>query len=103
MSRERKGNVRELENVIEQALNIVETDILVPDHLPAKIYKLKTQPRKKDDDTEKLKNAEAKLIKDTLDICQWNISKAASTLGIGRNTLYRKIRRYNLYEETEGC
>ncbi|MFZ5641878.1 MAG: sigma-54-dependent Fis family transcriptional regulator [Bacillota bacterium] len=97
------GNVRELENVIEQALNIVETDILVPDHLPAKIYKLKTQPRKKDDDTEKLKNAEAKLIKDTLDICQWNISKAASTLGIGRNTLYRKIRRYNLYEETEGC
>lgn len=92
------GNIRELENVIEQALHIVETDILIPDHLPARIYS-PSQSRQRIGETKiNLRNAEADLIKETLTKCQWNISKAASTLGIGRNTLYRKIERYNLCE-----
>ncbi len=92
------GNVRELENVIEQALHMVESNILIPEHLPARIYTPKAKVNK-ENNTEKLKNAEAHVIKNALDSYDWNISKTASVLGIGRNTLYRKIKHYNLKQE----
>ena len=90
------GNVRELENVIEQALHMVESNILIPEHLPGRMYSPRFTEKKTHDNTDKLKGAEAKVIRDTLETCSWNISRAASTLGIGRNTLYRKIKQYNL-------
>lgn len=90
------GNVRELENVIEQALHIVELGILKPEHLPQRVCGSKATEKKTESRSAKLKGAEAKVIKDTLDSLNWNISKVASTLGIGRNTLYRKIKQYNL-------
>lgn len=90
------GNVREMENVIEQALHMVEANILVPEHLPARMYTPRFTENKSESQIDKLKGAEAKVIKDTLDSCAWNISKAAATLGIGRNTLYRKIKQYKL-------
>lgn len=93
------GNVRELENVIEQALHMVEADILVPEHLPARIYTPRDIGAKVNEDADKLKNAEFGVIKNSLDSNSWNISKTASELGIGRNTLYRKIKQYNLKQE----
>lgn len=43
-----------------------------------------------------LKESEAETIKDALDQHQWHITETAAALGIGRNTLYRKIRRFSL-------
>nr|WP_269438300.1 sigma 54-interacting transcriptional regulator [Phosphitispora fastidiosa] len=93
------GNVRELENVIEQALHMVESGILIPDHLPSRIYSSQKNTSPKSIQTHKLKNAEATVIMNTLESSNWNISKAAAVLGIGRNTLYRKIDRYNLRQD----
>lgn len=93
------GNVRELENVIEQALHLVETNILVPEHLPSRIYNPNLMGAGQLEKTDKLKNAEAALIKNTLDSCHWNISRAAAILGISRNTLYRKIAKFSLTPE----
>jgi two-component system NtrC family response regulator len=42
-----------------------------------------------------LKETEAETIKKALGLYQWNITETARALGIGRNTLYRKIRHYN--------
>jgi len=93
------GNVRELENVIEQALHMVESDILVSEHLPDRIYTPKQAEKKTPTNHDKLKSAEADVIKDTLESTNWNISRAAAVLGIGRNTLYRKIKQYDLAQE----
>ncbi len=93
------GNVRELENVIEQALHMVETDILVPEHLPPRIYAPALTGPKQPEKTDKLKNAEALVVKSTLDSYGWNISRAAAVLGISRNTLYRKINKFGLTPE----
>jgi transcriptional regulator of acetoin/glycerol metabolism len=41
---------------------------------------------------------EGQLVGKVLDATQWNISKAASLLGINRTTLYNKIRLYGLGE-----
>lgn len=43
-----------------------------------------------------LKETEADTIKTALNLHQWNITESARTLGIGRNTLYRKIRQFSL-------
>jgi len=43
-----------------------------------------------------LKETEAETIKNVLDLHQWHITDTAKTLGIGRNTLYRKIRQFKL-------
>lgn len=43
-----------------------------------------------------LKESEAEAIEHALDLHQWNITATARTLGIGRNTLYRKIKQFAL-------
>jgi len=43
-----------------------------------------------------LKETEAETIKDVLDQHQWHITETARALGIGRNTLYRKIKQFRL-------
>jgi two-component system NtrC family response regulator len=43
-----------------------------------------------------LKESEAETIKATLRLHQWNITEAARALGIGRNTLYRKIKEFKI-------
>jgi len=43
-----------------------------------------------------LKEAEADTIKKALNLHQWSITEAARSLGIGRNTLYRKIKQFKL-------
>ena len=43
-----------------------------------------------------LRDTEEQTIKKALEQCRWNITETAKVLGIGRNTLYRKIKQYNL-------
>ncbi|AJE02752.1 sigma-54-dependent transcriptional regulator [Geobacter pickeringii] len=43
-----------------------------------------------------LKETEEETIRRALEQCRWNITETAKVLGIGRNTLYRKIRQFNL-------
>ena len=43
-----------------------------------------------------LKETEAETIKNALELQHWNITETARILGIGRNTLYRKIELFNL-------
>jgi two-component system NtrC family response regulator len=49
--------------------------------------------------TECLKDSEAASIKRTLVQHRWNITEAARALGIARNTLHRKIKKYNLHHQ----
>lgn len=44
-----------------------------------------------------LKDTEEETIKKALEHCRWNITETAKVLGIGRNTLYRKIKQFNLF------
>jgi transcriptional regulator with GAF, ATPase, and Fis domain len=86
------GNVRQLENVLSQALvfaageAIAASEILLP--APAR------GPRR--DAHREFQAREATEIATALDAARWNVTGACRALGIPRTTLYRKLRRYGL-------
>lgn len=99
------GNVRELENAIESAMNYILEDehVLKKEHFVsnAQIFGNKNLILDKEIDTSKslpdlIEEIEKKLILDTLKSFNFNISKAAKKLGIKRQTLQHKIKKYKL-------
>ncbi len=94
------GNVRELENTIELMLNTrrapeLGSGILTDVHLKA----IESTPAVKEYPyvpAMTLEEVEKSHIEYTLKEKSFNISLAAKCLGIGRNTLYRKIEQYNI-------
>ncbi|MCL3850180.1 MULTISPECIES: sigma-54 dependent transcriptional regulator [Parabacteroides] len=85
------GNIRELEHTIEKAVIISEGDTLESSDFDF--------PRKKDSPMKEvttLEEMEYNMIKNAMDKYNGNLSLVASQLGISRQTLYNKIKRYEL-------
>jgi PAS domain S-box-containing protein len=91
-----EGNVRQLENVIERAINIVEYGKEVKlEHLSYDIVgKAFEQPIDKLDDI--LNKAEKEAILNALSAYNGNKSKVAKVLNISRTTLYEKMTKHNI-------
>jgi len=102
------GNVRELKNVVERAA-ILAGDVITVADLPEDPH---TSPFDDDDAEpsvvsrpvpgarltlrEHRESAERRYIIDTLKEADWNVSKAAVTLGVERTNLHKKIRAYGI-------
>ena len=89
-----KGNVRELENVLERAVISSENDKLVPNDFKFLQMTENTENPFSSFDNLGLKEIEKLYIKKVLDENNWNKLKAAQILGIDRKTLYKKIKEY---------
>jgi DNA-binding NtrC family response regulator len=87
------GNVRELENLIERAIVVGNGKEIRLRDLPLS----KTTPAPK---TESLNELERQHINQMLSKYGWNISHTAQALGIDRVTLYNKIKKYDLKQES---
>jgi len=95
------GNVRQLRNVVENMVVLAAGDKLTLDDLPPEIHR-----RPQEMATVQLsqlagisiEEAEKELIRNTLRMVGGNREQAASILGIGERTLYRKIKEYDLKE-----
>jgi transcriptional regulator of acetoin/glycerol metabolism len=99
------GNIRELENTIERAVNITDNNMILPEHLPTHILQSTgISDIKKETVVEResvpsvlnLESAEYNLVVSSLEKCQGNVKKAAEMLGISRRTMYRKMQKYNI-------
>jgi len=89
-----QGNVRELENTIERAMILLDGDELRPADI-----QLETGPEKEPAyvfSNMSLMEMEKLHIDSMLKACRWNQKEAARRLGIGYNTLWRKIKLYQL-------
>ena len=88
------GNIRELENVIERAIIMVEDgDEIMPEDLPSDLLQERCEHSSP---MEEVHEAERELILRTLRECNWNRSLVAKKLGIGRRTLYDKLARLGI-------
>jgi transcriptional regulator with PAS, ATPase and Fis domain len=86
------GNIRELENVIERAVNLVENKKIVPENLG---LDFKGLPKRKLAGS-RLADIEKQTILETLEEYGFNFSKSSNALGVSRATLYNKIKKYQL-------
>jgi PAS domain S-box-containing protein len=89
------GNVRELENAIERAINLAGDDPL----LRAEYFELvspdsESNPCSPVAPLRPLDEVEQAMIAKAITFHKGNIQRAAASLGISRNTLYRKIKEY---------
>ena len=86
------GNIRELEHTIEKAVIIAERSVL--DGNDFDFPRAKKKPVTKEATT--LEEMEYNMIKNAMDKYSGKLSLVASQLGISRQTLYNKIKRYEL-------
>ncbi|HML35268.1 sigma-54-dependent Fis family transcriptional regulator [Sporomusa sphaeroides] len=95
------GNVRELSNMMERAVNLAQGESILLEHFP-ELQQLSGNPIKiMHNSQETLGDFQSRLIEDTLRQVDGNIARCAQILGIGRNTLYRKIKKYNIVRDME--
>lgn len=101
MRRQWPGNVRELRNVVERATILAGEEITIAD-LPEDPHadpfeEALASPSFRADGTrltlrEVREQAERRYIVETLEAFDWNVSRAATALGIERTNLHKKIR-----------
>ena len=120
------GNVRELQNYVERAVVMAEGDELTLDLLPGIVtgserprgrlrgvdvdsiaYELVQQGMQENgEDCEELHSlvvnrVERELIAQVMEACDHVQTRAATKLGINRNTLHKKLKEYQLESEKE--
>ena len=94
------GNVRELQNVVERVVALVEsgpiglndlpTDLLLPDHR-LRVKQAENLPLRTATD-----EFERQIVLRVLERVQWNRSEASRILGIHRNSLKMKLKRWGV-------
>lgn len=87
------GNVRELQHATERAVILCRTSVISAEDFQLAGTAL---PSNHGVSSLNLNDMEKETIRLALQRCQYNLSRAAGELGIGRTTLYRKIEEYGL-------
>ena len=92
------GNIRELQNVMEHAFVCCEEQTIQFEHLPTDVQRHYLEHREWTE-TESLQAIERQAICRALDKTGWHFKEASQQLGIGRSTLWRKVRLFGIKPE----
>jgi DNA-binding NtrC family response regulator len=90
------GNVRELEHVIGRACMLADGTMVDVDNLPENLVHTESRPDPSADNPSVLEEQERHLLEEALRASGGNQSEAARRLGIGRDALRYKMKRYDL-------
>ena len=95
------GNVRELCNVVESEVSLLPDGENVISRIPQALQQAATLRATRDARSERilsLEEVEGRACSDALERCEGNVTRAAQALGVAKNTLYAKMRKYGLIE-----
>ena len=87
------GNIRELQHAIEKAVILCDGNLIMPEDIDGGNPIKKEKPL---EEVQTLDEMERRMIEKTIKDCEGNLSVVAARLGISRQTLYNKIKRYGL-------
>jgi transcriptional regulator with PAS, ATPase and Fis domain len=90
------GNVRELQNVVERTFALSDADTITLNDLPLQLRRPDSRATTAPAARHTLDENERVLIAETLSASGGNKNEAARRLGIDRQRLYRKLRKYGL-------
>jgi two-component system response regulator HydG len=91
------GNVRELENAIERAIALASGPILHIGDLPSNLHHSSGERLPQNDEVLPLEELERRAILGAMREAGGDKLIAARLLGIGKTTLYRKLKQYQSY------
>lgn len=86
------GNIRELEHVIEKVVIINDETLIPAEILQLSSRKIESPER----NISTLEDMEKQMIRKALEACAGNLSAVATQLGITRQTLYNKMKKFGL-------
>jgi len=87
------GNIRELQHAVEKAVILADGGIITAEDIDGGNPTRKEKPL---EEVQTLDEMESRMIEKTIKECEGNLSVVAARLGISRQTLYNKIKRYGL-------
>lgn len=96
------GNVRELKNTIKRAVALTGREALESDDIffmPSTVNRPGRLELRRPPEPNTLENSQRDHIKRALISNNWNYTKTSRQLGIGRTTLWRKVKKFNLKPE----
>jgi DNA-binding NtrC family response regulator len=89
------GNVRELRNAMERAVLLSRSELILPEHLPARVRAAAEQPvAAKAADPARLEEIERQAIMQALQKHDFNRTETAKALGISRRALLYKLQHF---------
>jgi DNA-binding NtrC family response regulator len=95
------GNVRQLENIIERAFALGQSDTILTADLPSEIREYYKQTGISSPDSLNLAENEKLLILRALRKTNGNKAEAAQLLGINITTVYRKLEKYQILDQAD--
>ena len=87
------GNIRELQHTIEKAVILSDGGMISAEDIDDGNQTRREKPL---EEVQTLDEMESRMIEKTIKECEGNLSVVAARLGISRQTLYNKIKRYGL-------
>ena len=87
------GNIRELQHAIEKAVILYDGGKISAEDIDGGNQTKREKPL---EEVQTLDEMESRMIEKTIRECEGNLSVVAARLGISRQTLYNKIKRYGL-------
>jgi transcriptional regulator of acetoin/glycerol metabolism len=93
------GNIRQLRNVLRTATALCENNAITLSDLPAEFHRTDNEEDSTSNPEETLNAldlAERDALLNQLEAMHWNISRISKKLGLSRNTLYRRMKRYGI-------